>query len=271
MSIEKFNLQLAGRTLTLFFELDSEFYSDQVLAHMLPRGILPEPEVINALPHFLEPGDCAIDAGANIGFFTIIMSKLVGKNDGLIIAVEPDPRNRKKLFKNLDLNDCRNVVVYEWPLAAAAGPRKFHIQSENGSSTLYGGVDPNTGGELVKVIDTQAFTLTDVIGESKPKFLKMDIEGAELEAIQGCDYRIPFVISEINEDALQRAGGSIEKLRFQFEAIWGHRTHVLSETGTMPAILADRHVQPIKASKANANVLFAKEWDVVRAWPEVKL
>lgn len=255
----------------IFFELDSEFYSDQVLEYCLTRGMMPEPEVINALSHILEPGDVAVDAGANVGFFTVIMSKLVGKQDGMVFAIEPDPRNRKKLLKNIDINDCHNVIIVDQPLAARSELRDFYVQSENGSSTMFDGADPQQAGTLVEKLRVEARTLSDIIGANKPKFMKMDIEGAEYEAIRGCDVRIPFVISEINEEALKRAGSSIPQLRFHFENIWGHRTHILSETGSMPAILASSANQQIEPTRPNANVLFAREWDVVRAWPKVKV
>lgn len=264
MTIQKFNMSIGGRSLHLLFDLEDEFYSDRVLNYMLPRGQLPEPEVLHALPHILEPGDCCVDAGANIGFFTVIMSKLVGK-DGCVIAIEPDPRNARKLRKNLDINDCMsNVLIYEAPLATKAGPAKFYVRSENGSSTLYDGA---TAGELVEVLETQTATLTTLIGDRKPKFMKMDIEGAEFAAIQNCSRKIPFVISEINEEALGRADATVAQLRFYLENVWGHALHVLSETGGMPARIDPQ--QTIKPTKANANVLFARQWDVVKTWPKV--
>lgn len=268
MPIQKFHLKLAGRTLHLCFELDSEFYSDQVLAQILPQGVLPEPEVINALPHLVSRGDTVVDAGANIGFFTIILSKLVG-TDGTVIAIEPDPRNRKKLLKNLDINGCPNVIVYEHPLAEIEEERKFYIQGENGSSTLYDGADPGRSGILVDTQMMHVRTLSDIIGDTKPTFLKMDIEGAELEAMKGCHYRFPAVIAEMNTEALGRAGTSIEKFRFWMETIQGYDMHILSETGSMPAKIAG--FQRLVPTKQNANVLFAKEWNVARAWPEVKI
>lgn len=267
MTISRFNMSIAGRTLQLLFDLEDEFYSDQVLSYLLPRGLLPEPEVLNAMARIVEPGACVVDAGANVGFFTVVMSKLVGE-DGEVIAIEPDPRNARKLRKNLDINDCRNVVIYETMLAAQSGPRKFYIRSENGSSTMFDGCQT---GELVEVRDHFAATLTTIFGDRRPSFMKMDIEGAELEAVLGCDVRIPFVITEANEEALGRAGASIAKLRFQMENIWGHRTHLLSETGSMPALIANAPTQKIVSTRPNANILFAREWDVIRAWSEVRI
>ena len=47
-----------------------------------------EPEIINVLERFIDPGDVVVDAGASIGLHTCLMSKLVG-DDGLVLAFEP--------------------------------------------------------------------------------------------------------------------------------------------------------------------------------------
>jgi len=274
MTISSYNLTIAGKTHKLFFDLEPEqFYSDWALNVMLPRGQVPEPEVINALPHLLKPGDCCVDAGANVGFFSIVMSRLVGPT-GKVIAIEPDPRNAAKLRKNLDINECVNVSVHEQAVSdTCKNPAgKFYIHGENGSSSLFEGPEDVVGKlvETVPMVTTTLSAILDFEGR-KPTLLKMDIEGAELLAMQGCNYKFPFVISEINEDALKRGGASIDKLRYHFEHILGMATHVLDPGGSMPAKLADAYTQKIVASKPNTNVLFAREWDVVKAWPEVKL
>jgi FkbM family methyltransferase len=58
----------------------------------------------------LQPGMTFVDAGANIGYFTILGSDLVGA-DGHVYAVEPDPINRAILEANLERNGCTNVTV----------------------------------------------------------------------------------------------------------------------------------------------------------------
>lgn len=270
MTISSYNLTIADKTHKLWFDFEpEEFYSDHVLSIILPRGQLPEPEVIGAMAKLLKPGDCCVDAGANIGFFTILMSKLVGAK-GRVIAIEPDPRNIVKLKKNLDINECTNVDLSRFVLADKQEQRHFHIQSENGSSSLWQPPEDG-GGTTVQHVSLDTCTLSDVLGYAKPVLLKMDIEGAELLAMQGCRYKFPFVISEINEEALKRGGASIDKLRYHFEHILGYATHVLDPCGSMPTRLADSYTQKIVTSRPNTNVLFAREWDVVKAWPEVKL
>ena len=57
-------------------------------------------------------GNFVIDLGANIGYYTCILAKLVGK-DGKVFAFEPDPRNLKLLEKNIKVNEYNNVVIVD--------------------------------------------------------------------------------------------------------------------------------------------------------------
>lgn len=65
-------------------------------------------------------GDKVIDAGANIGIFTVMSSVLVG-DSGLVLAIEPDPENLSGLKKNIELNNLRNVIVINIALHNESG------------------------------------------------------------------------------------------------------------------------------------------------------
>lgn len=267
MTVQKYQIRIRERTIPLLFDLEPDkFVSDANLGWILERG-LPEPEVLNAMVQIIKPGDTVIDAGANIGFFSVIMSKLVGST-GHVIAVEPDRRNLAKLRKNLDINNCHNALITGSPLTAKPGERKFYLHGENGTSTLYDGLQNNGG--LVEVQTLKTTTLTEIIGKQRPKLIKLDVEGAELEAMRGCGVKIPFVICEANEEALSRAGASVHDLRFHMENVVGYNTFLLSENGSMPAMLSSAFVQKLVTTRPNTNIMFARFEEVIRAWPEVK-
>ncbi len=57
----------------------------------------------------LAPGQRVVDVGANVGYFTVLMSRLVGPR-GSVVAVEPDRDNLRLLRLNLWLNRCHNVT-----------------------------------------------------------------------------------------------------------------------------------------------------------------
>jgi protein-L-isoaspartate O-methyltransferase len=61
-----------------------------------------------------------IDVGANIGYFSCLMSKLAGPA-GKVLAIEPEPQNLKLLEQNIKINNLTNVVVYPCALGAGEG------------------------------------------------------------------------------------------------------------------------------------------------------
>ena len=81
-------------------DLDPAFPADKWILDAVQAGVSYEPDIGWLLMRALRPGDFAIDVGANVGFFTLMMAKLVGP-EGKVLAVEPGPDNMKKLGSNL--------------------------------------------------------------------------------------------------------------------------------------------------------------------------
>jgi len=124
----------------------------------------------------LKKGDNVVDAGAYPGDFTMYAAKIV--YPGKVIAFEPDPENYNEVMRNLKLNSIQNVIVIKKALY-----NKNEIVSFSNTQ----------GGDALISIDgkikVNAVKLDDELKELKIKkidFIKMDIEGAELDAIEGC-------------------------------------------------------------------------------------
>lgn len=254
------------RTLNLLLDIEpGRYYSDAALTHYLDNNTTPEPEVVHVLFRALRAGDCVVDAGACVGFFTIIMSKLVGPT-GLVLAVEPDPRNLELLHRNLQANDCYNVSIFEQPLAAKATERRafYPHPQENGQSSLFfmGDVEP----AAPALVETT--TLTEVLGDHKPRLLKLDVEGAELEALQGCDYSFPYIVAEINSTMLEAADTSIKEFVELMEQ-WGNTPHLLHSDGSLPSAIGSK--QKIVTTRPNVNLLFTQIYRARELWPEVEI
>ena len=113
----------------------------------------------------LDPGldGVIIDAGANVGDFTLKASKWVGDR-GIVVAVEPVPRFLSLLKRNLSRNRISNVIVVDKAIG-------------DGNTTI--GIE---GGEAETVMMDE---LLDELGISRVDSVKLDIEGAELLAIEG--------------------------------------------------------------------------------------
>jgi FkbM family methyltransferase len=148
-----------------------------------------EPAVSKIIADSLEPADIFIDVGANIGWHTLLASKIVGTS-GKVYAIEASPGIFLKLKKNVDLNRIDNVKLMN--VAASNGPGKVQIwtapEGNLGHSTIVEAVAIADGHSLEADIpcDTLAslIPLADLLSA---RMIKIDIEGAERLAIEGVE------------------------------------------------------------------------------------
>ncbi len=121
-----------------------------------------------------EKGDVIVDGGSSPGVFAIYCAKKVGP-EGKVICFEPDNESYKLLKKNIKLNALDNVIVLRkgmWSKNTELG-----VDSKGISSSLKEGE-----GISAVSIDNELKRLN----LDKVALIKMDIEGAEIEAVKGC-------------------------------------------------------------------------------------
>jgi FkbM family methyltransferase len=120
--------------------------------------------------------DIVIDAGANIGVFTLFAA--VSASQGRVIAIEPNPTNFRRLRGNVEANQLKNVTLVEGALASYDGlGTLWRAGSGSGSDSLIQG--DSTKGESVPLISPS--TLLARFALEHVDFLKLDIEGAEYD------------------------------------------------------------------------------------------
>jgi FkbM family methyltransferase len=127
----------------------------------------------------LKKDDVVIDAGAYFGHFTIYAAKKVG-NNGKVICFEPDPLNYKILNKNIRLNKLKNIKVIKKGLYNKDMILSFQQAGTDSS------LNNKNNSKNIKVNVVDLDNELKRMNISKVNFVKMDIEGAEIEAIQGC-------------------------------------------------------------------------------------
>lgn len=156
-----------------------------------------ESEVQNALAERLSPGDVAFDVGAHLGFFTLLMARLVGP-EGRVVSVEADPFMGRNLEANLVRNDSGNVTAVRAAAGTLAVERRF---------------TPGAGGGIGHLADDGAIavegTTLDLLAErfGPPKLIKVDVEGAELEVLAGGARLLgehhPILVVEVHDDSIR--------------------------------------------------------------------
>ena len=162
------------------------------------------------LRRILKPGSHFADVGANIGYFTTIAAQLVGPT-GRVDAFEPDPINRQRLQEHLAANRLAECVRVH-PVGAGAEPGRvtlYHPKTDSGNNHGSASIFQSVVGE------SEPFTIdivrVDEALDRVPDLIKMDIEGAELSAIQGMtkllqSERPPKLIIEHNHETTRAAG-----------------------------------------------------------------
>ena len=161
----------------------------------------------NIFAQHLQAGDVFYDIGANVGFFTIIASKLVG-NTGKVYAFEPGKGNANSIRHNARLNDFNKIEVIEKAVSNTSGEGRLLLAKYSGGHALAtADAPPDLAGEVT--IDL--VSIDDLIAQNRitpPNFVKVDVEGAELDVLKGMSETIktyqPTIIYEVDDS--DRAG-----------------------------------------------------------------
>jgi len=207
-------------------------YKRDAVGRGLYRRGVHEPGLTNFLLNTFAnaTGSNFIDAGANIGYFSCLLSKLAGST-GKVLAIEPEPQNRQLLENNLRTNRLTNVVVHACALGArnASARMGLYKAANRGRHSL---VDLDSCKSFLEV---PVRTLDDLVRESAPRvkswaLMKIDVEGYEAFVFEGAAEtlsRTEILAMEYAPSYWKKAGvdsGAIfEKLSAHFSRI--HRIH----------------------------------------------
>ena len=172
--------------------------------------------VLQALAKIIQPGWVIWDCGTYLGYYTTFFSRMV-RNSGRVVAIEPDARNLLRTRENAALNGCRNVTYIHAAVGAPDGKVEF-ILSDNTNSHLpgvyvgknsleYSRIERNDGCVLVDSLSLDQ--LWSKQGLPVPHLIKMDIEGAELVALEHVGQLMkkakPLIVLELHNPDCDRA------------------------------------------------------------------
>tara|TARA_R110002096_G_scaffold94635_6_gene212941 strand:- start:37631 stop:38587 length:957 start_codon:yes stop_codon:yes gene_type:complete len=136
------------------------------------------------LERILKPGMSVFDIGANIGYYPLMELGLIGKS-GNLIAIEPSPSNIDLLKKNLILNGYDDIEVISGAVSDKDGAEKFYLSEFSNLNTFHptGSGEKFVSGETIDVKTYSVVTLAEKYGA--PDLIRMDVEGHEVEVING--------------------------------------------------------------------------------------
>nr|WP_281411978.1 FkbM family methyltransferase [Motiliproteus sediminis] len=193
----------------------------------LSQGVLYEQFTSWVVISLLRPGDIAVDVGAHVGFYTLLMRSLVGAS-GAVRAAEPERDSYMALLGNMARNGFGDIATIPSAISDRAGRAAFVQDTNNeGESRLATLADSSSLRVTTTTLDQWLQDLP-----RPARLLKLDAEGCELHILNGATEffarQAPgAVICEINPTALNRYGASSDGLRLRFRE-WGYSCYLIN-------------------------------------------
>ena len=179
-----------------------------------------EPFETELFRRLCRPGDFVVDIGANIGWFSVIASRLVGAN-GRVLAVEPDPVNLSLLMKNTRRSGGAGPVeILNMALSDTERDSKLFLSDSNlGDHHLF------DDGETRESVSIRVQTLDSLLDRfpQKPTLIKSDSQGSEGRILKGAGRRFtegwrPVLILEFWPYGLTQSGSDPWEIWKQLDA-----------------------------------------------------
>jgi len=189
--------------------------------------------------HRPQPGEVVFDLGANCGLSVYYLSQCVGPT-GKVFAFEPDPINYAVLLRNIERHKMTNVVPLQKAISGTSGQLEFHSEGTIGSTLANQSSHPVIG--TVEIVE--ALTFADACAQyGVPAFVKIDIEGAEIETISGSrdflrEHSIQFALDTSHTVNGQLTAGPVEEMFREcgYEVLSSNETGAMTTWARKPAL-----------------------------------
>jgi FkbM family methyltransferase len=200
-------------------------------------------QLTNYLCKNITAGQVVVDIGSNIGYFTILMGYLVGKN-GKVISYEANDKVFSFLKDNVSLNYLSNhVETYNNAVYSYKTKIKFYATERfQGNSSIHKHSDEYNkmySVDKTSEVEVEADKLDNLLGSiDHINFIKIDVEGAEYHVLKGMTNligsgKVDTVSFELNKMALQNDWDLLKELLAKFKSEYGVEFFVLTSEGDM--------------------------------------
>ena len=165
-----------------------------------------EPYVLEVLLGELRPGTVFVDVGAHLGVYTLRAAGRI-KPGGRIVSFEADPYTAAALWANVKRSGLSEVRVVAKAVSDHVGSTGFWLSAGTYSSSLY----RRPSMASVERVEIGATTIDAEVGPAEDVVIKIDVEGAELDALGGLERTVAesgraVLVVEVNPSALGEAG-----------------------------------------------------------------
>ncbi len=184
--------------------------ADVHVSAAIARDGIWEPQETRFLLDTLRPGDVFVDVGANIGYFSLLASRLVGPA-GTVLAFEPEAANYALLEANCRRNGCDNVRCFQAALGEENASGTIYLNELNrGDHSLYPEQTGRTGQDISIVNGSKLICAS----HARVNCIKIDTQGAECDVVRGLRELVAasaddlIMIVEFSPRHLRNAGSS---------------------------------------------------------------
>jgi FkbM family methyltransferase len=155
-----------------------------------------------------------LDIGANIGHTAFNLAKLLVEKNVEIHAFEPFPRTFEKLKKNIDINNFNSIIIHNLAVGSIRDSIQMYIDCESNSGgnrvlSQTNGFRPAVSVEQIRIDDFE-------IDKTKVVFIKIDVEGYEMEVLKGANNLLsiykPGLLVELCDKSLKAQHSSAKEL-----------------------------------------------------------
>lgn len=199
-----------------------------------------EPTLTRYMQRAIKPGSVVADVGANIGYFTLLMSRAVGP-EGRVYAVEPSPEIRARLEDALTRNGIRNVIVVPYGISDRTERRSFSLSSANLGASKFG--EPSEDGIELRRL-SEVIPAADL---ARLSFIKIDVEGMEAPVMRDLCEILPQLPRALTVCAELRIDEEMQRILAAFSAS-GFSAEILPNAYSMfayPTPPAEPQIAPI--------------------------
>ena len=166
---------------------------------------------LHVVETLLRPGMTVLDVGAHHGLYTLLCSKSVGSK-GRVVAVEPSPRECRRLARHVRVNHCENVKIVACAASDHCGTTDLHVVDgafDWGNSLRRPIVSEST--YAVRVAERTIDDILFELGITNVDLIKLDVEGGELAALKGATRLLsgtsrPAILVEVQDIRTQPWG-----------------------------------------------------------------
>jgi FkbM family methyltransferase len=211
------------------YELDEKVKMKLQKNSVLDRWIYEdgfEKDETTFLKRVLKNGDIFIDAGSNVGYFSLQASSIVGK-DGKIVCFEPSPVTYQRLMENIGVNGFKNIIAVNKGLSDKEGKLNLNI-SENGFDAwnTFAAVKDEKFQSFVAVEMSTLDKELEDLDKNKISLIKIDVEGWEKFVLLGGKNLFrnysPAIMIEFTEANTYAAGYFVQE-NYDILADWGYQ------------------------------------------------